>query len=341
MSKLIVHDEHGQRSYDLQGTVSIGRHPNSIIRLFDPRVSKKHALVRRTRDGFVFEDLGSSNGSFFEGVRIQHHRLNDGDMIVMGKTALTYHTEMVHTDEIAPPVDISQSLEVSQVHDRVEMGTIEKFQPEREIADLNMLRIDYEKLRLGHELMKQIGFARSLSMILDTVTNEMLRIFLADRCVIMLASPDEGHLVPAVAKTMYGSSDRVTISESVLHEVRESRSAVLLSDTNKDERFSSSKSLIMQGIRSVMCAPIMQEGEFLGVLHIDSQRGQAIFSKKDLQLMTSIVRYVAMSIANVRLLRKVEQEARAKAQFERLLSPGVVDQIVAGKVKLEKGGRAA
>jgi len=338
MSKLIVHDEHGQHSYDLHGTVSIGRHPNSLIRLSDPRVSKKHALVRRSREGYIFEDLGSSNGSFFEGVRIHRHLLKDGDMIVMGKTALTFHAEMEGADISLPHVDVSQALTDSQVHGRLEIETAEKFLPEREVSDLNVLRIDYEKLRLGQELLKEVGFARSLSAILDTVSNEMLRIFPADRCVILLASPDEGHLVPAVAKTMYGTADRVVVSESVLNEVRETRTAVLLSDANINDRFSESSSLIMQGIRSVMCAPIMHDGEFLGVLHLDSQRGASSFSQKDLQLMTSIVRYVAMSIANVRLLRKVEQEAMAKAQFERLLSPGVVEQIVAGKVKLEKGG---
>ncbi|MES0371772.1 MAG: adenylate/guanylate cyclase domain-containing protein, partial [Mariprofundaceae bacterium] len=72
--------------------------------------------------------------------------------------------------------------------------------------------------------------------------------------------------------------------------------------------------------------------------HLDSQKGHASFTRKDLQLFTGIVRYVAMGVANANLLKKIETEARSKAQFERLLSPSVVEQVMSGKVKLEKGG---
>ena len=38
------------------------------------------------------------------------------------------------------------------------------------------------------------------------------------------------------------------------------------------------------------------------------------------------------------LARKIEHEAKTRAQFQRLLSPNLVEQVVAGKLQLEKGG---
>jgi adenylate cyclase len=45
-----------------------------------------------------------------------------------------------------------------------------------------------------------------------------------------------------------------------------------------------------------------------------------------------------VAIANSLLARKIEHEAKTRAQFQRLLSPNLVEQVVAGKLQLEKGG---
>ena len=54
-------------------------------------ISRKHARITRTPEGFFFEDLGSSNGSFHNGTRMQAHvqqPLKEGDSLRLGKTEL-------------------------------------------------------------------------------------------------------------------------------------------------------------------------------------------------------------------------------------------------------------
>lgn len=54
-------------------------------------VSRRHARILRKDDGFIFEDLGSSNGSFINNVRIAQgvqQFLNEGDVIRLGKTVM-------------------------------------------------------------------------------------------------------------------------------------------------------------------------------------------------------------------------------------------------------------
>jgi pSer/pThr/pTyr-binding forkhead associated (FHA) protein len=58
----------------------------------DAYISRKHARILRKDDGFIFEDLGSSNGSFINNVRIAQgvqQFLNEGDTIRLGKTVMT------------------------------------------------------------------------------------------------------------------------------------------------------------------------------------------------------------------------------------------------------------
>ncbi len=336
MPKVIAHTLSGDHTTTFEEEATIGRHPRSTICLHDPMVSKHHAVIRKVGDDYIFEDVGSSNGSFIEGVRVKRHKLKDGDRIRVGRVELEFVAES-EAERIARRVTLSQAIEISQVQDRIEVASGEMFLPEREVTDLNMLRIDYEKLRLGHELLQSIGSDRDLDAVLGKVADQLMRMFRADRCVILLTE-GEGDFVPRAVASMAGDSDTVAVSDSVLREVRESRNALLLADTSADDRFAHASSIVLAGIRSVMCAPILNGHEFYGVVHLDSQQAQNAFTRKDLQLLTGIVRFVAMAVSNARLMRRIEEEARMKAQFERLLSPSVVEQVMSGKVKLEKGG---
>ncbi|MBN4082433.1 GAF domain-containing protein [Mariprofundus ferrooxydans] len=338
MSKIIVRDVTGEHSYSIQDSATVGRHPSSVICLHDPMVSKHHARIQHIGEHYIYEDLASSNGSFLNGIRVSRHPFSDGDVITLGKVDLIFHA-LSEDEKLASMVDISRISESSEVQDRIQVVGLEQFQAESEVADLSVLREDYEKLRLGSELMHTLGAHRELSVVLESAADELLRIFHADRCMIMLYQKEHDELVPKVVRTRVNSDDQLVVSGSILAEVQQSKLAVLLSDASQDSRFAQASSLIMQGIKSVMCAPIIDGEEFLGVVHLDSQKhGLSGFTRKDLQLLTGIVQYIAMAIANAHLLHKVEQEARFKAQFERLLSPSVVEQVMSGAVNLEKGG---
>jgi hypothetical protein len=68
--------------------ISIGRRPESNIVLADPNVSRNHAEIRPQGDGFLLVDLGSTNGTKINGVRISQHMLADGDEIAFGNTRM-------------------------------------------------------------------------------------------------------------------------------------------------------------------------------------------------------------------------------------------------------------
>jgi Protein of unknown function (DUF3662)/FHA domain len=70
--------------------ISIGRRPESNIVLADPNVSRNHAEIRPQGDGFLLVDLGSTNGTKINGVRISQHMLADGDEIAFGNTRMRF-----------------------------------------------------------------------------------------------------------------------------------------------------------------------------------------------------------------------------------------------------------
>lgn len=65
-------------------STSIGRTPDNQIVVPVREVSRRHAEVVLTENGYVVKDLGSPNGTFVNGERITEHRLQDEDRIAMG-----------------------------------------------------------------------------------------------------------------------------------------------------------------------------------------------------------------------------------------------------------------
>jgi len=75
--------------YPLAGTVvTIGRHPESDIRLEDVTVSRRHAQLRVADGAYMVADLGSLNGTYVNQERVESIALEDGDEIQIGKFRL-------------------------------------------------------------------------------------------------------------------------------------------------------------------------------------------------------------------------------------------------------------
>jgi pSer/pThr/pTyr-binding forkhead associated (FHA) protein len=80
---------------------TVGRHPNADIFLDDVTVSRRHAEFIRTGTDFVVKDLGSLNGTYFDGSRIDSAPLADGSEVQVGKFRLTFYASRVDLAHLA------------------------------------------------------------------------------------------------------------------------------------------------------------------------------------------------------------------------------------------------
>jgi len=77
----------------------IGRSAESDVIVKDPKVSRNHAVVEWDGSGFTIRDLGSSNGTYVNGQRLQEmrYKLQDGDQIQIYKLTLFFDIVQVET----------------------------------------------------------------------------------------------------------------------------------------------------------------------------------------------------------------------------------------------------
>lgn len=98
----------GGQVFDLgEGHLLIGRSANCSVK-FDPLadkiVSSQHAFVFSTEDGYFLRDNNSTNGTYVNGQRISEARLNDGDVIGLGRDGIQARVDLVEAEHYeAPP----------------------------------------------------------------------------------------------------------------------------------------------------------------------------------------------------------------------------------------------
>ncbi len=94
-------NDQGSR-YELEEAIlRLGRDKSSAIHLHDTEVSRLHAEFRRTHRDYTISDLGSSNGTFINGKRVQQHLLASGDQVQVGATLMLYTGPADESDDQA------------------------------------------------------------------------------------------------------------------------------------------------------------------------------------------------------------------------------------------------
>lgn len=210
------------------------------------------------------------------------------------------------------------------------------FQPYDQIAsNTAQIAADYERLRLSHELSREICMERDLTALLNKILISMFKFVRADRGCIFLKEKEE--LIPGASLRRDGTDAPITVSSTIMNHVIKERATVLTHDAAMDFAGSKGKSMILNRISSAIVAPLLHNDEILGVLWLDSET-LAQFQQKDLQMVTAIAAQAAMFIEMNILAKKIEREIVARERFSRLLSPNVAAKVLSGEMSVTRGG---
>jgi two-component system cell cycle response regulator len=88
--------------YKIEGEKTvIGRGQKAQVRLLDDGISREHAQLVIVKDRIVLQDLGSTNGTYCNGLKVEANKeLVDGDKILVGSTTILKFTYHDNLDEI-------------------------------------------------------------------------------------------------------------------------------------------------------------------------------------------------------------------------------------------------
>ncbi len=296
--------------------VTIGRAHDNDISLDDPSASSLHARIVETPggEGRTLEDLGSRNGTFLNSRRVDRVPLVFGDTIRIGVSEIAYEEslERFALEGAAAGQDSSLVLQSSNTEnaeivwetDSHTLRTLEIEGRENE----NPAEMDLEVV---FEVIRQCNATLTRVEILDRVLGILVRKFSAERGFVMLIDPlPDGRYQEQVAAVHNRAPDgKIAIASTIVDRVVQTKSPVLSFDAMRDARFSHSDSVVQQNLKAVLCAPILREGEVIGLVHLDSHNASGLFGRKDLELLKIVCDEVALSLENAKLYGELKRMA--------------------------------
>src|SRR6478736_4853612 len=303
-------------------SVHIGRAPSNDLVLSDALVSSEHARIVSSVDGFVLEDLSSTNGTWLlrgaelhalgEGRRAM--ALSPGDRVRLGGPDAEGVELRV---DFAPDTD---TLEIALLR------------PLSELAKGAPLAAGDDRLQRLVQALREVVSHEGLSDVVSGIADAaLLLVPRATHATVVLRQEDSEEtearkavgFVPVVTRVRGPLGPRapeaaVRVTRSVVRKVISERAAVLAADA-PSETFSS-ESLLGASIRSTIGIPLWKDDAILGVLQLDNRDAPAMFEARDVDALGVLAVSASLAIANAELiqrLRLTRAELRKENQYLR------------------------
>ncbi|MEP6923918.1 MAG: adenylate/guanylate cyclase domain-containing protein [Pyrinomonadaceae bacterium] len=337
---------------------TIGRSPSNQIVLRDPRTSRHHAQIRYGNGCFTlidgYEAAGevrrSVNRVFVNGEAIAEKQLTDGDEILVGASKLIFEKDFrsgkLNFDD--RPLGRTQLLLSSDALMQSVKGKKIALELQTDTSEIEDLRRKAKILELLYEMSKTLTGAFDLQTIFAKATDVIFEATPADRVVALLkvnnvsGSEQNDELYPIATKTrsseLSGLTGKLTISRTITHKVMSEGLALLSQDARTDAEFSGVDSIVTQGVRSTICAPLMTESGVHGAIYADRLDPFAAFTADDLALISAVTANTAVVVETIRAHERLAREQVARANYSRFLPPYVVQQLLEKPESFALGG---
>ena len=181
---------------------------------------------------------------------------------------------------------------------------------EQNVSD--QLKLKQSQLRALMSVGQVINSSLGLTRVLEEVMDSLISLMRAERGFLMLREPD-GELVVRIARGIahVNLEEEVSrFSRSVVRKVVDSNAPVLTTNAQADPRFDAQKSVAAFQLRSILCVPLKQKNELIGVLYVDNRAHAGIFKENDLELISAFADQAAVAIDSARLFEDLQDSHR-------------------------------
>lgn len=314
----------------------------------------------------------SINRVFVNGQPQSEKILEQGDVITIGETMLEFRKASVENSISIPPIGpeiTAKEITAEQVnkvnYDDKPLGNTQfltisaseiigkhsSFSIAPETAspkEIDNLRRKAKVLELLYEMSKTLGTVFDLKEIFQRATDLIFRGTPADRVVALLADDtlsgedSDYNLYPIAVRTrdenLKNLTERLTISRTITHQVMREKVALLSQDAKTDAQFYGAESIVSQGVRSTICAPLITESNVHGVVYADRLDPFSTFSSDDLELISAVAAQTAVTVETVKAHTRLAREEVARANYSRFMPEHVVRQMLENPDSFRLGG---
>jgi len=306
----------GQTFAVTEEDISLGRDSGNSISIKDSSLSRNHCLLKYSDGTLTLEDLKSHNGTVVNGIRLKEpYKLKSKDRIFIGRSGFLFliegddysseQTEIVWRQSGDSDDDDSQT---------TKLALNEAIFPQPDAQSVGQQAV-FDRMARNLEALLDVSTAistiRDRNLLFTRVLEVILEVTRAERGAILLYDDSGTDLKLSFSFNRDGgSATEMKISRTVTKRVVAERVAILSSNLPGDSRFSDSNSLLGVPVRSVICVPLIVFDRLLGLVYIDTERIENLFTDNDLKLVTAIVNQMVMAVDNISYYERLQTENR-------------------------------
>jgi signal transduction histidine kinase/pSer/pThr/pTyr-binding forkhead associated (FHA) protein len=353
LTLLVLQGPDKGRRFELPDAPALIGRDSRQLPLTDNTVSRQHAELLPENGNWIIKDMGSSNGSYVNGARVNNRfPLKLGDQIRVGRTLMVFGAQPGVSRTSGGNVALAG---VEAGMDSSIMHTIPSADDSMVLAVPEPAAVAMSNLKILYQLGAVLGSSFGVDQVMEVVMDLVFEHVKADRGIVFLIG-EKGELIPKVVRTRDDGlrpnpqdkdekipvesgrqpkpqPEKIHASRTIINHVLSSGEGVLSSNAMTDHRFSSGKSVHNLGIRSALCVPIKaaklsgkNEFEILGVIYVDSSVKNYTYAPDQLRLLTAIGLQAGLAAANARLYH-------AGLQAERLAAVGETTAALSHSIK--------
>jgi adenylate cyclase len=218
--------------------------------------------------------------------------------------------------------------------------------------EIKDLRRKAKMAELLFEMSKTLGTVFELDELFARATDLIFRGTPADRVVALLAedagdgTSDTEQLVQigsrtrdeTISKLSQKLNTKLSVSRTITRKVMKDQVAILSQDAKTDEQFQGAESIVSQGVRSTICAPLLTQSSVHGVLYADRLDPFAAFKPDHLELISAVAAQTAVAVETIRAHERLAREEVARANYSRFMPEYVVKQLLENPDSFKLGG---
>ncbi len=297
------------------GSLFVGRSTHCDVTIADRFLSRRHARIFDSGEGWRIEDLGSRNGTFINGRRVEEPALiQAGDVIALSASLIKVQPKSDGETPSGVPTDVPSS-------DRLFRSAAEVLRrtgtppPVSDVTDASALRSYATRLALLNTVHQAMATSIGLEDLLELILDHIFAQLQPERAEVFMRC-DDGSYTCVATRSGPHSSLQSLYSESLFSEVGDKAMAALVNDARSDHRFAQAESLVTTGVRSLLAAPLYAPNRALGLIVLGSNGAVRQYAEEDLELLVTLSSVAALRIHNLALT----QEAVERQRLERELT---------------------
>ena len=291
----------------------VGRSSAADLALQDPFLSRQHCRIHLLDDTLTVEDLGSRNGTYVNSHRIERPTpLHPGDEIRVSASLIRLEGGSRSTVTRAATIDSDTGATIYRPAS--ELLEAEAGSSSEHFDSAVALRKYAEKLEILKDVHEALALSMDTGAVLDLVLDRVFNHLEPEQGVIYLKEED-GEFYEVATRSVPGKGESIPLSKVLVAEVRDKGMAALVRDAVTDQRFKSSESILLSGVRSMLAAPLLDENGAIGMVVLSSTIATRQFDEADMELLVSLASVAALKIRNTAL---AEGAARSLALEEEL-----------------------